>query len=427
MSIIRSFGAHLGQRFHAFGHVLFRTQDAKETATVYEKTVAAFEACGLLEENARERIIIDIADEVARIFDITDDHPRYRSILDLTSSLFTYEQFFLLPEIDWSEKRETSDWWALRDELVRQKRYATDLEDTVQNIGAAIEQFVRAVNDAAPLLKAAPKTDDLTVQTSLLHNLHAPQTVVQDMVALAFDEHLKERGLYTRLNQRCERNLIAASGGNPADPRRFTKTPVTPEKSSIKDPAALAETYLAGTPLIDFLDQTIDFTISTKPRFEHTHVVAGSGHGKTQTLQYLICRDLPAVAEGQRSIVVIDSQGDLIQNIAHLKEFAPGWPLHDRLVLIDPSDVEWPVSLNLFDVGIERLQSYEPLERERLTNSILELYDFVLGSLLAAEMTQKQNVIFRFVTRLMLHIPDATIHTLRELMEPDSHIKFAPH
>jgi hypothetical protein len=67
------------------------------------------------------------------------------------------------------------------------------------------------------------------------------------------------------------------------------------------------------------------------------------------------------------------------------------------------------------------------LERERLTNSILELYDFVLGSLLAAEMTQKQNVIFRYVTRLMLHIPDATIHTLRELMEPGSEKVFAPH
>ena len=40
-------------------------------------------------------------------------------------------------------------------------------------------------------------------------------------------------------------------------------------------------------------------------------------------------------------------------------------------------------------------------------------------------MTQKQNVIFRYVMRLMLHIPDATIHTLRELMEPDSEVKFA--
>ena len=71
--------------------------------------------------------------------------------------------------------------------------------------------------------------------------------------------------------------------------------------------------------------------------------------------------------------------------------------------------------------------AYPMLERERLTNSILELYDFVLGSLLAAEMTQKQSVIFRYVTRLMLHIPDATIHTLRELMEKDSEIRFAEH
>ena len=186
------------------------------------------------------------------------------------------------------------------------------------------------------------------------------------------------------------------------------------------------QTYLGGTPLIYLFDQTLDFTIPTKARFEHHHIIAGSGHGKTQTLQYLIANDLEAVVDGNRTVIVLDSQGDLIQNIANLAVFAPGGPLHDRIVIIDPSDVEWPVSLNLFDVGMERLSGYAALERERLTNSILELYDFVLGTLLSAEMTQKQNVIFRYITRLMLHIPDATIHTLRELMEPDSQKKFAP-
>jgi hypothetical protein len=179
--------------------------------------------------------------------------------------------------------------------------------------------------------------------------------------------------------------------------------------------------------LARLFDGAIPFTIPTRTRFEHHHIVAGSGHGKTQTLQYLIANDLPAVGSGQASIIVLDSQGDLIRTISQLKCFAPGEPLHDRICIIDPSDVEYPVSLNLFDVGIERLQYYPMLERERLTNSILELYDFVLGSLLSAEMTQKQNVIFRYVTRLMLHIPDATIHTLRELMEPGSEKKFAPY
>ncbi len=107
--------------------------------------------------------------------------------------------------------------------------------------------------------------------------------------------------------------------------------------------------------------------------------------------------------------------------------FAPGGALHDRIVIIDSTDVEYPVSLNLFDIGLERLDSHSLLDRERLTNSILELYDFVLGSLLPAEMTQKQNVIFRYVTRLMLHIPDAIIHPFRELMEPNSVVKFAEH
>jgi len=230
-----------------------------------------------------------------------------------------------------------------------------------------------------------------------------------------------------RLRRRLEANLIEASGGNPADASNFNRAPKYPSSFDAKTPELMIETYLGGTPLADLFEQKLSFTIPTKSRFEHHHIIAGSGHGKTQTLQYLIAHDLEAVAKGGRSVIVIDSQGDLIRNISNLEIFAPGGALHDRIVIIDPTDVEWPVSLNLFDVGMDRINSYAPLERERLTNSILELYDFVLGSLLDAAMTQKQSVIFRYVTRLMLHIPDATIHTLRELMEPGAEIKFAEH
>ena len=95
--------------------------------------------------------------------------------------------------------------------------------------------------------------------------------------------------------------------------------------------------------------------------------------------------------------------------------------------MIDPEDVEFPVALNLFSVGQERLDGYSALERERLTNSIIELYDFVLGSLLSSGMTAKQSVVFRYVTRLMFHIPNATIHTFRDLMEPDGAAQYAEH
>ena len=242
-----------------------------------------------------------------------------------------------------------------------------------------------------------------------------------------WDESFEAAGLFPRIRDRLERNLIAASGGNPDDPKGFNRAVRPPSKSDLKQPEELVATYLGGTPVEGLFRQALPFTIPTATRFEHHHIIAGSGHGKTQTLQFLIGEDLDAVARGERSVIVIDSQGDLIRTLSGLAAFAPGGPLYERLVLIDPTDVEWPVSLNLFDVGIERLTGYPPLERERLTNSILELYDFVLGTLLAAEMTQKQNVIFRYVTRLMLHIPDATIHTLRDLMEPGSQERFAEH
>ncbi len=91
--------------------------------------------------------------------------------------------------------------------------------------------------------------------------------------------------------------------------------------------------------------------------------------------------------------------------------FAPGSPLAQRLCIIDPTDVEWPVALNLFDAGMDRINQYSQLDRERLINGILELYDFVLGSLLDAGMTQKQSVIFRYITMsILLYINVAIKH-----------------
>ena len=41
----------------------------------------------------------------------------------------------------------------------------------------------------------------------------------------------------------------------------------------------------------------------------------------------------------------------------------------------------------------------------------------MFGALLGAELTQKQGVIFRYLARLMMAIPGATIHTLLDIMQ----------
>jgi hypothetical protein len=369
-----------------------------------------------------------LAENVQARLDVPGDHEQAAVVLSFIAEAFEYEGLFQLPVIDWGQNRTIAELWDIREELTRQRGFADDFEANCELLEAAFVAMLEPLYAACPaLLDQADAIDGITVPTGLLQGIGDLGAVTQSMLSTAFAEDLVERGLLARLAGRLERNLIAASGGNPADPRSFSRAPKWPEQFDAKSPEQLVLTYLSGTPLLPLFNQTLDFTIPTKVRFEHHHIVAGSGHGKTQTLQYLIANDLEAVADGNRTVIVLDSQGDLIRTIGSLEVFAPGGPLHDRVVIIDPSDVEWPVSLNLFDVGMERLSGYAPLERERLTNSILELYDFVLGTLLSAEMTQKQNVIFRYVTRLMLHIPDATIHTLRELMEPGSEKKFAPH
>lgn len=150
-------------------------------------------------------------------------------------------------------------------------------------------------------------------------------------------------------------------------------------------------------------------SISLASRFEHHWICAGTGHGKTQTLQYMISEDLPFVLRGERSVIVIDSKGSvgesdpkkrgMIDRLAHLKVFKDN---PDRLVLIDPTDTEHPLALNLFDLA-------PGTSREKHQNSLVQSYRYMLGAILDAELTTKQGTPFNYAIRLMAHMPKATI------------------
>ena len=91
-------------------------------------------------------------------------------------------------------------------------------------------------------------------------------------------------------------------------------------------------------------------------RFEHTHIVGGSVHGKTQLLQQLILYDLDMVQAGEASLIVIDSHGDML---GHIRSLSAVGQMAERLILIDPIiDIQNPPALNLFDFGLERVQRY---------------------------------------------------------------------
>ena len=347
-----------------------------------------------------------------------DALPFTKHLTEVITSFFRYEEPFILPSnISAQGVQARSDLWLMEEVLGQLHRVLTNFDQVTGDIAEMFCIFVK------PIIKQHPNLiepehdngDELCFSVPLIEATEELASLVEAMVQLPFAPELEPFSSTEHHRLRLEHNMILASGGMPGDQRRLTR-PRMPSQAPSMSPSKLIEVYLGGTPLADLLSFPVPIPIPLSTRFEHHHIVAGSGHGKTQTLQHLILHDLGAVMQGKRSVVVIDSQGDLIRNISSLSLFAPGQPLADRLVVIDPTDIEYPVALNLFDVGMDRIKQSSPLEQERTINGVLELYGFVLSSLLDAQMTQKQSVIFRYITRLMLQIPNATIATFRELL-----------
>jgi hypothetical protein len=240
--------------------------------------------------------------------------------------------------------------------------------------------------------------------TSPLGSLVHPGRFVEQLVAPL------EASLFPTFADRYEENRYKLSGV----PRvKHPKTPKLVEPHHLDDPSP----FLEGTPFATILDTPLGTEIPLHVRSAHHWIVAGSGAGKTNALQYFIAKDLERAVRGECSIVVLDSQHQLIDKLWSLRLFAPGQALDGKLCLLDAADVEFPIAVNLFDMKLDRVAALSLLEREKLTNSALEMYDFIIGSLLQSEMTSRQSTLFRFVTRALFGIPDATIHTFHDILQ----------
>lgn len=244
----------------------------------------------------------------------------------------------------------------------------------------------------------------------LIQTLANAGELVDALITPFFDESATDLDLFVELRVRLDQNVRDASGLKPGEvnPAKLVWPAAHPGT-----PAEIVRAYLRGTPFEAVFAALLPFSIPQSSRMEHWHLVAGSGHGKTQTLQHIVMHDL--TAEDRPALFVIDSQGDMLRKLQRLQLFAPGQGLSDRLVLIDPEDEAAP-ALNMFDAENARLSRYSRSERETIEAGVIELYNYIFGAL-ASELTAKQGTAFAFVVRLMLVIPGATIHTFRQLME----------
>lgn len=298
-----------------------------------------------------------------------------------------------------------------RDMLVAHQKKTADAPKALAAFaGALSDAYLAFIDDLPPIARVDREvfgqTDEWTPFATfpLKDLLPQPGKAVEDLISPLFAEPATELGLFQGLRRQIDRNVSQAFAVQEA-----------PLPSAFEGSAdEVIRSYLKNTPLEAVFHAPIPFSLSDERRFEHMHVVGGSGHGKTQLLQHLIMHDLRR--PDPPALIVIDSQGEMLRKIERLDLFAPGQPLADKLIVIDPEDVEHPPALNMFDVASGRLGSYSQAEKEQIEASTIEMFNYVFGAL-AAELTSKQNTTFAFVARLMLSVPGATIHTLRELFE----------
>lgn len=203
---------------------------------------------------------------------------------------------------------------------------------------------------------------------------------------------------FAPIRRQLERNLEAIGGDKFVSPRDYAG------KENI------ATAYLKGTPLILLFEQRVPIVIPDAARIEHMHIMAGSGHGKTQTLQYLIHRDLEDVAKGNKTVIVLDSQGQMIPHISRLSDFSEG--LAGRLVLIDPADTRYPFALPLFDIP----ETSNEALRAQYRATAVSLLTYVFAGLLGASITSYQSGLLGNAIRACLVIPKANIFTLQEVI-----------
>ena len=259
----------VGARLHSFLHGLVRPSEAELVRQLWAELAGQFRWAGVDEEAGRKQLIQTIAEDVRHRLEVPAFHRQDYLIQAFVELLFDYEDLFVLPEVDWSRTRSIAELWEIREELTRQRGFLDHYNDVCQLLCAASATMLEPIYSACPtLLAEEDKTEGISVPTDLLRSLGNVGEVTQALLDVGLAEELEERSLLTRLRDRLERNLVAASGGNPADPASFNRAPKWPEQFDAKSPEHLVTTYLGGTPLIDLFDQELTFTIPARARFD---------------------------------------------------------------------------------------------------------------------------------------------------------------
>ena len=250
-----------------------------------------------------------------------------------------------------------------RDALIRYINLASDLNNPIE--------YTKAVIDFLKPFNTDPDQDGLFTGW---------RELTPDEVSNILQYFLKEERFFWPVKRQFFKNISDADGYFPQEYNGHN----------------VAWAYLKDTPLIRLTDQPVE--IEWINRAAHTLVIGGSGSGKTTLYKHMIAK----LIEEDCCVIVMDSQSQVIEELAHLKLE------EDDLTWISP---EHRLALNPFDIDPEDLKD------ETVINNKISLLEFVVENLIEAPMTPRQKNLFYYCTQLVLAIPDGNVKTYKEVLQ----------
>lgn len=259
--------------------------------------------------------------------------------------------------------------------------------EIVRALGGALAQFSIPTGNALVPLENEGYPDDLHAEDLLLRQSHRSGMIlnVDELVSLV---HLPS------VSVRAERLQ-----------REAKKTKAAPALA-VGHPLVLGENSHIG--------KTVAVSLGTQQRLRHMYVIGASGTGKSTLLLNMVVQDLHH-GEG---FAVLDPHGDLIDWIlGHIPE-----ERFDDVVLIDPSDEDYPVGFNILSAHseVEKILLASDLVSvfRRLSTTWGDQMTSVLGNAILAFLESTKGGTLADLRRFLVE-PDYREPFLKTVKDPD--------
>lgn len=114
-------------------------------------------------------------------------------------------------------------------------------------------------------------------------------------------------------------------------------------KTKALPPEHVGSQYILGENI--HFGQSQSISLTTQERLRHIHLIGSTGSGKSNLMKNLIVQDI----QNGQGICVLDPHGDLVEDVLAR---VPEERIKD-VILVDPSDMEYPVGINLLSARTE--------------------------------------------------------------------------